>query len=73
MEGEIVRAFRALHSLQSKMKVLAENRRECHYLSNEKKDYWIKDYVDRQTTVARKPDQDAETAIIQGQEDMRNA
>jgi len=32
-----------------------------------------KDYVDRETTVARKWVQDAETAIRQQQEDMRNA
>jgi len=33
---------------------------------------WIEDYVDRETSVARKRVQDAETAIIQEQEHMRN-
>jgi len=43
-----------------------------HILGNEEQQKWIDDYVDRETTVARKQVQDAETAIMQKQEHMRN-
>jgi len=43
-----------------------------HFLSNEENEIGIEDYVDRVTAVASKPVQDAETAIIQEQEHMRN-
>jgi len=59
--------------MQLKLKVLAEKRWESHCLSNEEKEEWIEDYVDRETAVARKRVQDADTAIIQEQEDMRYA
>ena len=42
------------------------------YLCNEQQEKWIEDYVDRATTVARKRVQDAETAIMQELEHMRN-
>jgi len=31
----------------------AEKRRETHFLSNEVKDKWIEDYVERETAVAK--------------------
>jgi len=43
------------------------------FSSNEEKAKWIKDYVDRETTLARMQVQDAETAIRQEQEDIKNA
>ena len=45
---------------------------ETHFVSNEKKQKWIKDNVDRETAVARKRVQDVQTAIMQEQEHMRN-
>jgi len=41
-------------------------------LSNEKNEQWIEDYVERETAVARKRVEDAETAIKQKQEDISN-
>jgi len=61
-----------LRSLQSIEKLSAETRLETHFLSKKEKDNWIKDYVDRETALARKRVQDAETAIRQAQEHMRN-
>jgi len=65
LEAEGVRALGALHSLRSKMRLSAEKRRKTHSLCNEKKDKRIEDDVDRETTVARKRVQDAETAIME--------
>ena len=62
----------ALRSSRSGKKLSAERRREMHFLSKEENEIWIEDYGDRVTAVASKPVQDAETAIIQEQEDMRN-
>jgi len=42
-----------------------------HNLSNYETEQWIKDYVDGETAVPRKKVQDAETSIMQKQEDMR--
>jgi len=72
MEAERVRGLGALHSLRSKKKLSVEKQRETHFQSNEKIEKWIEDYVDRGTTVARKLVQDAETAMMQEQEHMRN-
>jgi len=47
-----------------------ETRQETHCLSHEEKVKSIEDYVDRETAVARKGDQDAETAIKEEQEHM---
>jgi hypothetical protein len=60
-----VRALGALRGLRSKKKLAAEKRQETHFLSNEEKEKWIEDFVDRETAVARKCVQDAETAIMQ--------
>jgi len=49
------------------------NRREMHFLSREENEKWLEDYVDLEPAVARMKVQDAETAIMQEQKDMRNA
>jgi len=72
LEAERVRAFGALGSLRSNKKIAAEKKRETHFLSHEEKEQWIEDYVERETAVARKQVEDAETAIKQSQEDMSN-
>ena len=73
LEAERVRALGALRSLRSKKKLAAEKRRESHFLSNEEKEKWIEDYVERETAVARKRVEDAEAAVQQEQEDMNHA
>jgi len=72
LEGEGVRALGAMCSLRSKKKLSAEKRWETHFLSNEDTEKSIEHYVDRETAVARKRVQDAETAIMQAQRHMRN-
>jgi len=62
-----------LRSMSSKMKPAAGKRRATHFLSNEEKEKWIQDYVQRETAVPRKQVEDAETAFKQKQDDMRNA
>jgi hypothetical protein len=42
-----------------------EQREETHCLSNEEKRKWIEDFVERETALARKRVQDAETVIMQ--------
>ena len=73
MEAEEVRALGALRSLRSRKKLAAENRRESHILSNEEKEKWIDDYVERETTGARKQVEDAEAAVQEEQDDMTHA
>jgi len=73
LEAETVRVLGALRSWQCKKKLSAEKRQETHYLSNEEKVKWIKDYVERETTWARKGIQDAEAAMRQEQEDTGRA
>jgi len=63
--AERVRALGALRSLRSKKKLAAEKRQETHCLSHEEKQKWIEDFVERETAVARKRVQDAETALMQ--------
>jgi len=41
-----------------------------HFSNNKEKEKWIEDYVERETAVARKRVQDAETAIRQEPKDM---
>ena len=62
----------ALGSSQSRKKLSAEKRRDTHFLRKTENAKWIAEYVDRETTVARKQVQDTDTAIINEQEDMRN-
>jgi len=54
LEAERIRELGALLSLRSKKKLAAEKRRETHFLSNEEKEKWIEDYVERETAGARK-------------------
>jgi len=68
-----IRALGALRSLRSKKKLAAENRRETLFLSNEEKEKWIEDYVERETAGARKRVEDAEAAFQQEQDDMTQA
>ena len=72
-EAERVRALGALRSLRSKMKLAAKKRRETDFSSNEEKEKWIEDYVERETAGARKQVEDAEAAIRQEQEDTEAA
>jgi len=60
-----------LRNLRSKKKLAAEKRRETHFLSNEETEKLIEDYVERETTGARKQVEDAEAAVQHEQEDMR--
>jgi len=46
---------------------------ETHLITNDEKEKWIEDYAEIETTVATKWVEDAETAIDQEQDDMRNA
>jgi len=73
LDVEMVRALGALPSLRSKKMLVVEKRRETHGLNNQVKQNWMEDYVNRETTVARHRVEDADTAIKQVQEDMRNA
>jgi hypothetical protein len=52
--ADMVRALGGLHSMRSKKKLAAEKRQETHFLSNEQKEKWIEDFVERETAVARK-------------------
>jgi GTP cyclohydrolase I len=63
----------ALRSLRSTMKLVAENRQETYFLSNKEKEKWIEDFVERETAVARKRVQDAETSIMQWLNDVTTA
>jgi len=73
LEAVRIRALRALRSVRFKKKLAAEKRRETHFLSNEEKEKWIEDYVERQTAGARKGVEDAEAAVQQEQDDMKHA
>jgi len=72
-EAERVRALGALCSLRSRKRLAAEKRRETHFLSNEEKEKWIEDFVERETAGARKWVEDAEAADQQEQDDMMHA
>jgi len=51
----------------------AEKQRETHFSSNEEKEKWIEDYVERETAGARKRVADAEAAVEQEQDDMKHS
>jgi len=72
LDAESVRSFGALGSLQSKKMLDEEKTQETHIASNKEIEKWIENYVDTETAVARKQVKDAETAIKQEPEDMRN-
>ena len=63
----------ALCSSQSKQKLAADITQETHWLSNTQKEKQIKDYVERETALARKRVDNAETVIKQELEDTSNA
>jgi len=73
LEVEPVQALGALYSLRSKKKLAAEKQRETHFGSNEEKVKWIENYVESETTGARKRVEDTEEAVQQEQEDMKTA
>jgi len=70
LEAERIRAPGALRSLRSKQKLTVEERRETHFISNEEKDKWIEDFVERETAGARKRVEHLEAAVQQEQDDM---
>ena len=61
-----------MRGLRSNKKFAAGRRQDTHILSNEEKKTWIEDYLERETAVAKTRVEDAETAIQQEQDDMRN-
>ena len=73
LEAERVKGLGALCILCSQKNLAAGKWRETRFLSNEAKEKWIEDYVGWQTPVATKRVEDAETALTQKQDDMRNA
>jgi len=73
LEAERIRAPGALRSLRFKNKLAAEKQHETHFISNEEKEKWIEDYVQRETTGARKRVEDAEAAVQQQQDHMAHA
>jgi len=72
LAAEWVPVLRALRSFLSETKLAARKRRETHCLSHEEKEQLIEDYAEREIAVARKHVEDAETAIEQEQDGMRN-
>jgi hypothetical protein len=70
LEEDRIRAIGALRSLKSTKRLAAEKRREMHLLSNEQKEKWIKDCVERETAGARKRVENAEAAVQQKQDNM---
>jgi len=72
-EAERVRAHGALRSLRSKKRLAAEKQRETHFLSNEQKEKWIEEFVERVTAGARKRVEDAEAAVQQEQDNITHA
>jgi hypothetical protein len=49
--------------LRSKKQLAAEERSETHFLSNEGKEQWFEDYVERETAGARKRIEHTEAAV----------
>jgi len=72
-QAERIGALRALLSVRSQEMLAVEIWRETHFLSNEEKEKWMEDYVERETAGARKRVEEAEAAVQQGQEDMTRA
>jgi len=63
-------ALGALCNLRSKKNLSAEKWQEIHLSSNEEKEKWIEDYVDRETAVGRKQGHNSATAITQELREM---
>jgi len=72
-QAERARALGALRSLRSTKRLVAEKQRETHFLSNEAKEKWIEDFVERETAWETKRVEDAEAAVQQEQDDMTHA
>jgi len=72
LAAKSVRLWEALHRIQFKQKLSAEKWPGMHFVGNEENKKLINDYVDTESTVAVKQVHDAETPIVQEQEDMRN-
>jgi len=73
LETERVRAHGAFCSLRFNKKLGAEEQHEMHFLYNEDKEKWIQDYVERETTGARKRVEHAEAAVQQEKDDTWKA
>jgi len=73
LEAERDRVLGALCSLWSKKKLSVEKRQQTHHLSNQENEKSFEDYADRETTGSRKCVEEAATAIMQAQYEMRNA
>ena len=71
--AERVRALGALSSLGFKKNLAAEKRGQMHFLSNEEKEIWIEDYVERETAGGIQRVEDAEAATRQEQADTDTA
>jgi hypothetical protein len=56
-----------------KKRLAAVKRRETHFLSNQEKETWIEDFVERETAGVRKQVEDAEAAVQPEQDDMTHA
>jgi hypothetical protein len=65
LEAERVRALGELRSRRSNKKLAAKKQLGTHFLSNEEKETWIEDYVERETAGARMRIADAEAAVHQ--------
>jgi len=63
LEAERVQALAALRNLRYKKKLAAETQWEMHFLSNEGKEQWIKDYIASETAQSKMRVQDTETAV----------
>jgi hypothetical protein len=53
-DADRFRALGALRDLRSKKKLVVEKQRETHFLTNEEKEKWIKENVERETARATK-------------------
>jgi len=73
LEPERVCALGALCSVQTKSYLAAEKQQERYSLSNEDKQQWLENYVQREITGARMRVEDAEAAMQREQEEMRKA
>jgi len=70
LEGERALALGALGPLRSKKKLAGEKCPEIQILSNEEKEKWIEDYIERETTGARNRVKDSEAAVLQDLDDI---
>jgi hypothetical protein len=70
LDAERVRVLGALRNLRSKKMLVSQKRLETHFFSNEERETWIEDFVEREATVARKRVHDAKTGMMQEQEHM---